>query len=119
MSHHVLVTFGQISRNLRIKKGYTMADQAKALNCEPSDISSYETGTKTPSNPYIQSFIEWIEADFLSHQNLIKSLNNATNVVSINSSHQGKSRRLYRKLNTLTPQQIRSLRIEVEGKADA
>jgi len=112
-----LSKFGMLARKLRIDRGLTMADQSDALEITPSDISRYETGQIAPDRNYIDTFAKWIGADFISHQELRRSA-----FATQNSSIAGNTgaARLYRKkMNTLTPVQIRSLGLKARDKPDA
>ena len=109
MQQGALSEVGRLSRGLRIAKGYTMADQSDALDCTLSQISQFETGRAKPSNFYISAFVKWIGVDMIVHQSLLKSAKETANVIDLDSAR-SKQKRLYRKLNSLSPSQVRALR---------
>jgi transcriptional regulator with XRE-family HTH domain len=120
MPANALNHFGQLARQLRAAKGLTMADQAERLNCSPSQISELETGNTRPSIQFVKQFADWIGADLLEEQSLVKAVTIVGNVVALDSVRKSKSqKRLYRRLNKLSPSEIRAFRSKIEELIDA
>lgn len=111
-----LTKFGSISRQLRMRNGYTLGDQSKHFNRSISELSQIETGLAKPDADYIRSFVQWTKASFVDHQELIKSSSSPLRTELPNDESNS---RLYRRMNKLSPQQIRSLGRSAREDPDA
>lgn len=112
-----LSAFGLLARDLRSKRGLTMAEQSDSMKISPSSISRIETGQENATLDYADKFAKWINADLFEHQELRRSAISGKKNQQLRGSE---CSRLYRrKLNTLTGEEIRQLREIARGKPDA
>ena len=114
-----LTRFGQICRDIRIKHGKSMGDQAEALTCEVHHISSIETGKVAPSPQYIEKLKNWLNLDHHEYLDLMKR--SQGNVIAFPARHAGgsnsRSMRLFRKISRMDPTHIRSFREKLADEA--
>jgi hypothetical protein len=114
-----LTRFGQICRDIRIKHGKSMGDQAEALACEVHYISSIETGKVAPPPRYIEGLKSWLNLDHHEYLELMKR--GQGNVIPFPARHMGgnnsTSMRLFRKISRMDPTSIRSFREKLADEA--
>ena len=98
-----------------------MGDQARALQCRVDYISAIESGREIPSEDYIGKFRAWLGVSEAEHALLLKR--GKSNVVALNpgfsTRNNSSSMRLFRKISTLDPNQIRAFRKKIEMQAEA
>lgn len=104
-----LTQFGLQCRETRQRFGKTVADQAVSLGLKPSDIAKIEMGEAPITSEYIESFGRWLNLGELSTSKF-RVFARTDNVVPFrrNKSHQ-EARKLFRKVNQLSPSEIRKL----------
>jgi transcriptional regulator with XRE-family HTH domain len=106
-----LTRFGQHCRGLRSHRGMTLGDQAEALGCEPSEISSIEMGVSPLPANYSQRLVDWLNLNESEQRDLLKKVE--TNVVAFprrtsTGGDKTSSMRLFRKISRMRPNEIRS-----------
>ena len=104
-----LTRFGQHCRGLRSHRGMTLGDQAEALGCEPSEISSIEMGSSA-SGQLFAATCRLAEPQQIQ-RDLLKKVE--TNVVAFprrtsTGGDKTSSMRLFRKISRMRPNEIRS-----------
>lgn len=106
-----LTQFGLKCREARAKHSRSIADQAIAMDVLPSEISQIEMGESLPSMSYVQKFGQWMGFDALEISKFRVFARPVNNVVQFrpNKIHQ-ESRKLFRRVNQLSPEEIRNLR---------
>lgn len=106
-----LTPFGLKAREYRIAFGKSIGDQAEAFSVSPSDVSSIETGQTIPDADYIERFCTWLGLGKLDESILGKLASyTGDNTVRFKLPREHRdTRRLFRKINRLTPAQIRNL----------
>jgi transcriptional regulator with XRE-family HTH domain len=88
----------------------TMGDQADALGCSITYISSIETGRLSPSEEYLQKFSHWLDLSPQEHRALLGRTRN--NVISFPKfiTNNSASMRLFRKISKMNPCDIRKFK---------
>jgi hypothetical protein len=88
----------------------TLGDQADALGCEPSEISSIEMGRSPLPRHYAKRLIDWLHLNEQEQRELFKRIE--SNVVAFPRPNLGggdktSSMRLFRKISKMGPNEIR------------
>ena len=109
---NALTAFGQISRALRNRNNIRLSDQADLMGLTVYEISRIERGIVQPDLQYAKKVSRALKADIISEQNLYKCLRKNPKVVPFPAQ---KTTRLFRKINKLSPTQIRYIR---NGQSD-
>jgi hypothetical protein len=113
---NTLSRFGELTRELRLRNSFTIADQSKHLKISCAEISEIEIGTKKATKQYISAFIAWTQGSFFDHQELLKaSLQPIRDGIPNDQTNQ----RFYRKMNKLSSQQILNLGIKLQENTNA
>jgi transcriptional regulator with XRE-family HTH domain len=87
-----------------------MGEQAEALGCSVSMISSIETGRTFPSGDYIDHLCIWLELDPNRSAELKRRIPRSENVIAFPRKPDAtRTVRMFRKLSKMTPAQIRAL----------
>jgi hypothetical protein len=90
-----------------------MIDQAKFFNCSPSFISAIETGDKHVPEGYVDKFCLWLSMSPSTKKQLQMLADirtpNVIRFTPLNKEKAAAARRLFRKINKMTPAQIRNL----------
>jgi hypothetical protein len=110
--------FGIECRHIRTNRGVKMIDQAKQFGCSPSFISAVETGDKPVPDGYVEKFCEWMRIDTATKKQLEILAEARTNVIRFTPVNREKAviaRRLFRKINKMTPDEIRKLEASLPG----
>ena len=104
-----LTQFGLECREARRQFGKTVADQAAFLGIKPSEITKIEMGELPVTRDYIERFGNWLDLGDL-YKSKFRVYSRTDNVVPFrpNKSHQ-EARKLFRKVNQLSPSEIRKL----------
>lgn len=113
-----LTGFGIECRHIRTDRGVKMIDQAKHFKCSPSFISAVETGDKPVPEGYVEKFCEWMNIGATTRKQLQILADSRTNVIRftpINKEKAAIARRLFRKINKMTPDEIRKLEASLPG----
>jgi hypothetical protein len=113
-----LISLGLECREIRIRKGLRMIDQAKAFRCSPSFISAVETGEKPAPEGYVDQFCDWLQLDPIVRRQLQILADRRLNVIRftpVNKERAAIARRLFRKINTMTAEEIRKLEASFSG----
>jgi transcriptional regulator with XRE-family HTH domain len=105
-----LTRFGQHCRDLRLRRGITLGDQADAFGLQPYEICEIETGKAPAPRHYSQKLSQWLALDEQEQRELFKRVDN--NIVALHRSSPGGNRtssmRLFRKISKLRPNEIRN-----------
>lgn len=107
-----LTGFGIECRHIRTNRRKKMIDQAKHFGCSPSFISAVETGDKPVPEGYVEKFCKWMQIDSITKKQLQILADARTNVIRftpLNKEKAAIARRLFRKINKMTPDEIRKL----------
>ena len=95
-----------------------MIDQARQFGCSPSFISAVETGEKPVPEGYVDKFCDWMRIDATIRKQLQILADSRTNVIRFTPVSKEKAafaRRLFRKINKMTPDEIRKLEASLPG----
>jgi transcriptional regulator with XRE-family HTH domain len=104
-----LTPFGMKCREYRMRSQRSLGEQATYLRVSPSDLSEIETGARPVPQGLPESIGQWLELPPLDVTLLVRLSTADSNVVYLDERHR-KSRKLFRKINRLSPAQIRQLR---------
>ncbi|TPM54377.1 helix-turn-helix transcriptional regulator [Mesorhizobium sp. B2-2-4] len=118
MSEKALTAFGSACREIRMARKLRMIDQAKEFNCSPSFISAVETGVKQVPEGYVEKFGNWLNLDLITKKHLQALADARINVIRftpINKERAALARRLFRKINKMSPDEIRKLDTDLPG----
>ncbi|AZO75258.1 MAG: hypothetical protein E5V92_25865 [Mesorhizobium sp.] len=118
MSEKTLTAFGSACREIRMARKLRMIDQAKEFKCSPSFISAVETGGKQVPEGYVDSFGNWLNLDLVTRKHLQALADARINVIRftpINKERAALARRLFRKINKMSPDEIRKLDADLPG----
>lgn len=58
-----MIDFGKRFKNLRIARGFSQDDMAKALHCSRSRIGMYETGKREPDFEMLETIADFFNID--------------------------------------------------------
>ncbi len=114
-----LTGFGIECRQIRTARGVRMIDQAKYFGCSPSFVSAIETGDKPVPEGYVEKFCDWMRMDSNTKKQLQILADSRTNVIRFTPISKEKAaiaRRLFRKINKMTPDEIRKLEATFPGE---
>jgi len=106
-----LTIFGDRCRRIRIARGLSMMDQARATTCSVVEIASVEAGETYPTPKYVEAFCKWLGLDPAEQANLLVARPKRDNVIPFRPSepkHSGKNMRMFRKLSKMSPEDIRA-----------
>ncbi len=105
-----LTRFGQHCRELRSRREMTLGDQADALGCQPSEISSIEMGNSPLPPHYSKRLITWLHLDEQEQRELLKKIESTVVAFPRRTTGGDKtnSMRLFRKISKMRPNEIRS-----------
>ncbi|MCT7375217.1 hypothetical protein [Chelativorans salis] len=113
-----LTVFGSTCRDIRMKTKKRMIDQAQEFGCSPSFISAVETGEKQVPEGYVKKFGDWLKLDLVTRKHLQLLADARTNVirfVPVDKERAALARRLFRKINKMSPSEIRNLNASLPG----
>jgi hypothetical protein len=112
MADKNLTAFGAECRQIRMVRKLRMIDQAERFNCSPSFISAVETGDKQVPEGYVEKFGDWLKLDIVTRKHLQLLADARINVIRftpVNKERAALARRLFRKINKMSPDEIRKL----------
>jgi len=112
MTESSLTAFGAACREIRTLRNYKMVDQARAFECSPSFISLVECGAKQPPEGYVEKFGRWLQLDNVTQKHLQLLADARLNVIPFlpsNKERAAAARRLFRRINKMSPEEIRHL----------
>jgi transcriptional regulator with XRE-family HTH domain len=118
MTQGTLTSFGKSCREIRANKGLRMIDQAKYFDCSPSFISAIENGDKQAPEGYVERFSAWLNLAPETSRQLQVLADTRINVIRFTPQSKQKAevaRRLFRRINTMTPDEIRQLDKSLNG----
>lgn len=96
-----------------------MIDQAKEFACAPSFISAVESGDKQPPEGYVEKFGNWLKLDIVTRKHLQILADARTNVIKfvpVDKERAALSRRLFRRINDMSPNEIKNLESFLQGE---
>jgi transcriptional regulator with XRE-family HTH domain len=112
-----LTEFGMMVRQLRLSRGRTMADQARALKCTPSHISQVETGKIPVPASYVKDTADWFGLDEKTERALQEAADRHRKTVRINPLDEGRAQLasdFARAINHLPEETLHQLRIIID-----
>lgn len=113
-----LTEFGTMVRQLRLGRGRTMADQARALKCSPSHISQVETGKIPVPAAYVKEVADWFCLDEKAERALQEAADRHQKTVRINPADEERAQLasdFARAINHLPVDALCQLRIIIDN----
>jgi hypothetical protein len=88
-----------------------MLEQSEQLNVKVQQISAIELGERKPPPNYAERFADWLGLASTERTELVRMSAERENVLRFRPRDAQEARKLFRKINTLTPREIRRLKV--------
>jgi cyanate lyase len=114
--------FAALCRNYRSQRGLFMGDQAEALSVSVAYISAIEIGNRPIPESYPAKVAEWLSLTSDEAAELKQAATSSAKIVKLRPTDPVRAQLAYglsKRLNELTPDEIRRLRHIVDGEYDA
>lgn len=113
-----LTAFGTKCRQLRAARGLLMSQQSQALGISSASISSVETGAQPVPHGYLIQVAQWLKLSTEEGESLQSAANASVGVVNLRPKDDATAKlviELAQTIETLTPNQIKKLRLIMSG----